>query len=152
MRVIKGILFFCMVFVFLIQTYGCYKAPKQSALMKEYGTKGFTALELKIRLNNFAIRFRGNIEKAADEIIAKTEDPKVKKNALLWKIYSITTSQNAIYLADPAAAVLDVWTFCIQMRLFFAEGAGSKAFGNLQGASGSAQLNSIGVGTRVPSL
>ncbi|MCK5347702.1 MAG: hypothetical protein KAR20_30045, partial [Candidatus Heimdallarchaeota archaeon] len=58
--------------------------------------------------------------------------PEIKKNALLWKIYSIPTSQNAIYLTDPAAAVLDVWTFCIQMRLFFAEGAGSKAFGNLQ--------------------
>jgi hypothetical protein len=110
----------------------CYKTPKQSALMAEYDIKEFTAMELKIRLNDYAVLFRGIVEESADHIINNTNDADIKRNALLWKIYAITTSQNAIYLIDPLVAALDIWTFCIQMRMFFTEGNGSQLFGEWQ--------------------
>ena len=118
--------------LFLVLLNGCYKTPKQSAVMSEYDIKDFTAMELKIRLNDYAVLFRGRVENSADEIIKNTNDPDIKRNALLWKIYAITASQNAIYLADPLVAAFDIWTFCIQMRIFFTEGNGSQLFGEWQ--------------------
>ncbi|MCK5407553.1 MAG: hypothetical protein KAJ37_08870, partial [Candidatus Krumholzibacteria bacterium] len=67
-----------------------------------------------------------------DSIIARSADPQIKRRALLWKINAIPVAQNAIFRIDPLIALLDIWTFDVQMSDYFETGAGREAFGEWQ--------------------
>jgi len=108
---------------------GCGSISSQSQLMKEAEVENVSRIELRNRLTNFTVYFAKIVESAADEIIAKSNDPEIKMNALRWKINSIPTSQYALFLNDPMAALIDIATFCIQMNLFFSKGNGKDIFG-----------------------
>ncbi len=80
----------------------------------------------------FADYFSLEIERAADDIIANTDDYAIKQNALVWKMYAIPAGYNAIFLKDPLAANLDLWVFCVQMTDYFESGLGKDLFGPMQ--------------------
>jgi hypothetical protein len=76
--------------------------------------------------------FANAVESAADSIIALSDDPEVRRRALLWKINAISVAQSAIFRIDPVIALLDVWTFSVQMTDYFETGAGKSDFGEWQ--------------------
>ena len=80
----------------------------------------------------FRTPFSGLVEETADRIIAQSDDPDIQQNARLWKIQAIPACQKAIFFFDPLIALTDTWTFCIQMHLYFTEGAGKDLFGEWQ--------------------
>jgi hypothetical protein len=65
--------------------------------------------ELRIRMQELSVLCAGIIEKSGDEIIALTNDPVVKRKALLWKMNSIPAVYKAFYNPKPLIAMLDSW-------------------------------------------
>jgi hypothetical protein len=80
----------------------------------------------------FAATFAGEVEEAANHISRETDDPAIRRRALMWKIHAIPAAQMACFRRDPLAATLDTWILCSQMEDFFTDGAGSTLFGPRQ--------------------
>jgi len=116
---------------FIVILYiGCSTtAPQRTHLMEEFSPEDVTAFDIRVRLNNFATLLSTSIENSADEITRKTTDPKIKENALLWKMNAIPAGYSALFLSDPLAAGLDTWAFTVQMYNFFKSGQGGNLFG-----------------------
>jgi len=118
----------------LLATSGCIKTPKKSAMMK--GAKDLqdmTTAELRLRVHSFANRFEGVVEGAADIIMEKTDDPTIRRNALMWKMNSIPEAQQAAFHYDPLAGLIDIAALCGQMVQFLEPGgAGQDNFGEWQ--------------------
>jgi hypothetical protein len=125
-----------LLFMVVLCLPGCFKTQDESLLMRKLDSEkiqlNLTSTELRIKMNIFLGRFSGVVEKSADEIIAGAPDRKIRKQALLWKMNAIPAALRTTFLADPFAALTDTWALCEQMRLFYEEGAGAKAFGEWQ--------------------
>ncbi len=100
--------------------------------MRQIDAVNLSSYQLRAILNDFVVRFGDEIEAAADQIIHETSEPDISQQALLWKIHGIPAVHNAIFVSDPLIAMMDAWTLCIQMRLYFTEGAGASVFGEWQ--------------------
>jgi hypothetical protein len=59
------------------------------------------------------------IEFAADSIAVATDDRRVERNALLWKMNGISAAQMAGHRLDPTQSMFDLWLFIVQMRELF---------------------------------
>ena len=121
-----------MVVTTMLTITGCFSAPTETALMKEAGVT-VSITEYKIRLREFGYRFAGIVELSADEIISKSTDNEIKKQALLWKIYAIPAMIRAISINDPFASGVDAWILSVQMLQYFEDGYGKDLFGEYQG-------------------
>jgi hypothetical protein len=112
-------------------TVACLHArPRQSALMEQAGGT-MTASELRVDALELGQWAQGRIERAADSI-ATSDDPDVRRRALLWKINALPMIQEATLQPDPLGAVADLRAFALQMREFFATGPGRDLFGPAQ--------------------
>ena len=69
------------------------------------------------------------IEWRADQIRSLSDDPDVRRHALLWKINGSGAILGATSHSDPLVSVLDVWTLVLQFRDFFETGPGAEMFG-----------------------
>jgi len=114
--------------------FGCAHVPTQTGAMQRAGME-ISADALHVQVVELGRRFSGTIETAADEILAGTEDPQIRYDALLWKAYAIPLVQEAALRTDPVLAAGDLWAFSIQQRAFFASGAGGDAFGPSHGVA-----------------
>jgi hypothetical protein len=110
---------------------GCTKTSPYSPLGKEVGLT-VPIESLRLNLYGFVDRFSGIVEYSADEIIDKTDDPEVQRNARLWKMNAIPAIQKAAFQYDPLAGYIDAWVLTKQMLQYFEEGAGKDVFGELQ--------------------
>ena len=61
---------------------GCGGIPEQTAFMESQENVTISAVELRIRLYDFADDFSGNVEMTADGIYASTDDPVIQRRAL----------------------------------------------------------------------
>jgi len=75
----------------------------------------------------------GQIEQAADHIIAGTTDEAVKRAALEWKIEGVPAVRRALFEPDPFSAVMDTWVLVDQMADYFERGPGKDALGEWAG-------------------
>ncbi len=109
------------------------KKGKQTPLMKTLEQPiEISAFELRLNMNEFFILFSGVVEESADSIATSAQDPLIKQNALLWKMYAIPTAQRSVMVSDPFAAFTDAAALSIQMLRFFEEGKGQDLFGEWQ--------------------
>jgi hypothetical protein len=120
-----------MVVTTMLTITGCLSAPTETALMKEAGVI-VSITEYKIRLREFGYRFTGRVELSADEIISRTSDNEIKKQALLWKMHAIPAMIRSISINDPFAAGIDSWILSVQMLQYFEDGYGKDLFGEYQ--------------------
>jgi len=125
------ILYVIMVVTIMLTFSGCFSARKDTALMREAGID-VSITEYKLRLREFGYRFAGVVELSADEIISKTSDNEIKKQALLWKIYAIPAMIRSLSMNDPLAAGIDCWILSVQMLQYFEDGYGKDFFGEYQ--------------------
>ena len=72
------------------------------------------------------------IEEAADSIIASTTDRTIRRNAYVWKIYSIPVIRQIYSHSDPVAASVDALAFAMQCEEYFDTGIGRDRFGDYQ--------------------
>ena len=106
---------------------------KQTQLMKtQLQPIEISSFELRLIMNEFFIHFSGVVEEGADSIRALAKDPRVKENALLWKMYAIPSAQRSIMVSDPFAAFTDAAVLSLQMLQFFETGEGQDLFGDWQ--------------------
>ena len=117
--------------IMLLAAIGCQSQPRKSLLERVETKTGkklrTTPAQLRLKNQHSAVPLSGIIEAHADMILADTQDPDVRKAALLWKINGIPSIQQAAFQPDPFLAFLDMWVFSVQMRLFFSEGHGKEA-------------------------
>lgn len=111
---------------------GCIKAPQQTGLAAQVKEVKVTATELRVRTHAHADRAMGAIQEAANLIIEQSDDPDIRRNALLWKMNGIPAFQKAAFHYDPLAAMIDVRVLTGQMIDFFETGAGKEVFGDWQ--------------------
>ena len=106
--------------------------PLQTRLMSKVGKTQMTAVELRSRVNELAVRIPGIIEKAADAIRETSTDPQVRRRALVWKIDAVPAVQRVLLQSDPWAAIVDGWVLGFQMLHYYAEEGGAALFGSSQ--------------------
>jgi hypothetical protein len=102
---------------------------------------GITADQLRLLDNQFVMEFCGRVESTADEIIAGATDPRIRHNALLWKINAIPAAFQAASHADTITAHVDLAVLTNQMLYYFDTGSGSDLFGDYQTMAVQASLN-----------
>jgi hypothetical protein len=102
---------------------------------KGVGTK--TGTKVAVNVNQVRLKMRslvgplcGEIERAADQIAAETDDPAVRRAAIRWKIEAVPALSAALFQPEPFTALADAWAFSYQMADFFETGAGKKQLGD----------------------
>jgi hypothetical protein len=71
----------------------------------------------------------GEIEQAADGIVAGTTNRMVQRAALEWKIEAVPAMRGALFQPDPLTALMDSWALCNQMADYFETGPGNTTLG-----------------------
>lgn len=85
--------------------------------------------QIRLRLRAMVGPACGEIEQAADQIIAGTTNVAVQRAALLWKIEGVPALRAALFQPDPFTAQFDSWVLCNQMADYFETGPGKTALG-----------------------
>ena len=96
----------------------------RKTLLDEVDDPQITSAALSAVVFGLASRVTERVETAADSIIDLSDDPEMRRRALVWKIYAIPEAQLAVFQLDPLVAALDTWVFAIQMRHYFETGGG----------------------------
>jgi hypothetical protein len=142
--------FLCFVIcVMLLAGIGCQTQQRKTFADKIETLSGkklrTTPQQLRLKINHAALPLSGIIEAHADQILAETTDPAVRKNTLLWKINGIPAIHQVAFQPDPFLAFVDLWVLTIQMTVFFEDGAGKEALGRWHtiALEGSRKLESI---------
>ncbi len=112
-----------------LATAACQGLSQQSAFLTTTPAVTASLGEMRIRAVQLGRLYSMEIEMAADSIRAVSDEPSVRRSALLWKMYAIPAAHEAALLPDPVASIIDVWAFAYQMEEYFDRGAGRDAFG-----------------------
>ncbi|MBV8852860.1 MAG: hypothetical protein JOY91_05645 [Sinobacteraceae bacterium] len=92
-------------------------------------------LNARILTHEFAVRFAAAVQHSADDIAAASTDPRVRLNALRWKIAATRASLQAAGQMAPMLALLDTWALTEQMNEYLDTGAGRALFATQQPAA-----------------
>ena len=111
---------------------GCRSTPDRPPLTSELSGQDVTTAQINYQLFDFVTRFSREVERSADQIAGSSYDVRVRRNALLWKLYAIPASCLAMEHSDPLAILVDLWALCAQQTAYFESGAGMDAFGSQQ--------------------
>ncbi len=85
--------------------------------------------QIRLRMRSLLDPMSGEIERAADQIIAGTSDPAVKRAAIELKIEAVPALREALFEPDPINAVVDTWVLLKQLTGYFETGPGRTALG-----------------------
>jgi hypothetical protein len=107
----------CGVLVSLVSAGCTFAVPerKLEPVVHAQNDVAVTANQLRLRMRSLAGPMSGQIEQAADQIIAGTTDDAVKRGALQWKIAGVPAIRKALFEPDPFSAVMDTWVLVNQM-------------------------------------
>ena len=110
----------------------CASVPTRSAAMQSSPGISLSANELQLRDFEMGRGLSARIAEAADQILAQSTDPAVRRNAMLWKISAVPLVQEAALRNDPHVAGVDLLAFSIQQVDYFTTGSGRRTFGPAQ--------------------
>lgn len=119
-------------FVPILWSGGCEVAGREQVADSSTGAKNDRAVsqnQARLRMRSLVDPMCGQIEEAADAIMASTTDPKVQLAALNWKIDGVPAMREALYQPGWSTSVLDTLVLCNQMADYFETGAGKEAMG-----------------------
>ena len=111
---------------------GCsFAVPEHKMKASVHSQKDVAASynQIRLRLRSMVGPACGEIEQAADQIMAGTTNPAVQRAALLWKIEGVPALRAALFQPDPYTAQFDSWVLCFQMADYFESGPGKAALG-----------------------
>lgn len=77
----------------------------------------------------------GEVESAADRILAETADPEIRRAAIEWKAQAVPALRKALFQPDPGMAVFDTWVLTNQMTIYFSQGDGARSLGKFAPAA-----------------
>ncbi len=110
----------------------CTVVPRQSGLASTAENVAASNTEIRTQLYGNAIGFNAGIQRAADQVLAGSDDPTVRRKALEFKIKALSTAQIAVAYDDPLIGLLDMWALSIQLVNYYTIGEGRDDFGDYQ--------------------
>ncbi len=110
----------------------CTVVPRQSGLASTAENVAASNSEIRTQLYGNAIGFNTVIQAAADQVLATSEDPVMRRRALEFKIKALSTAQIAVAFDDPLMGLVDMWALSIQYVNYYSTGEGRKDFGDYQ--------------------
>jgi len=119
---------FISVLLFPMTSHTATNTPMTS----QFGSEEVSFIQTGYRVYDFAVKFSRRIELVADEINAKTRDPELRRQTLLWKMNTSATINLTINHIEPMAASIDLWAMASQMTDFYTTGKGKTSFGEFQ--------------------
>lgn len=115
---------YCVLFglTLLLALAGCQSGTtsKEASIKSSKNVKS-SAAELSSRNQSLLALYSAEIESAADQIMAKSSSPAVRRQALVWKAEAIPVIQTSLLRTDPLAALVDSWAFIAQMKTYMAQ-------------------------------
>lgn len=105
------------------------KAPERSGAMAQAESVTASTYTVVAQVNELTTSWLRAVEWRGDVIRGASDDPVVRRNALLWKINGTGAMLEATSHADPLIALLDAWTLVLQFRDYFDGGPGAEMFG-----------------------
>jgi hypothetical protein len=100
------------------------RTPRQTKLMQKTDLT-ISAAQLQVQVRSLAGRFSGLMEEAGTEVLQQTDNPEMRRGALLWLTNGIPAMQSALFAPDPLAALLDGWFLVAQMHFYFEDPEGN---------------------------
>jgi len=85
--------------------------------------------QVRLRMRGLVQPLTGQIVASADQVIASTDDPAIRRGALLWKIEAVPALREALFQPDPITALTDAWVLSFQMADSFRSGPGKESLG-----------------------
>ncbi len=102
--------------------------PPETAL----ATSEVNTEALRTALLLLADQLSARIAGTTTEIAARTSDPRIREQTILFKLRTIPVMYSITHNPDPRAAYLHDWIFIVRMRLYLTMGQGRTLFGDLQ--------------------
>jgi hypothetical protein len=116
----------------LMALSGCLSTRTDSAVAEQFDSLGISLAGIRQANVRAAYSIGLAIEQAADSIIALTDDPTTRTQAILWKIYSIPVIRQIYSQSEPITASVDALAFAMQCEQYFDTGIGRDRFGEHQ--------------------
>ena len=96
--------------------------------------------QIRLMMRSLVDPMSGEIETAADHIIAQAPTPSVKRAAVEWKAQAVPALRESLFQPDPVTALFDTWVLTNQMTIYFSQGPGKDALGASSGIATAACL------------
>ena len=123
----------------LLTLVGCQTLQSSDGLLEQKSSNAkVSSRQLRIVLDDLVLQFASQVELAADQIIAESNDPQVCKNALMWKMNGIASCFQATSRRDPLGAYFDIWILNKQSHKLFETPTDAPLFGDSQNIAVSA--------------
>ena len=85
--------------------------------------------QARLQMRGLVQPMSGVIVASANQILAGTSDPAIRREALRWKIEAVPALREALFQPNPMTALGDAWVLTFQMTDYFESGPGAKALG-----------------------
>jgi len=108
-----------------------HKVPQQTSMMRLADSR-IASGHLRATENALAVTIPGAIEATADEIMARSDDPAVRLQALRWKLEAIPAYYQALFQGNSLAAAMDTVVLATQVDDYLRTGRGRDRFGAMQ--------------------
>jgi hypothetical protein len=120
---------FCVLCGLTLLVFGCASGTtKKASSLKSAKNVESSAQELSSRNHSLLAVFSSEIETAADRIILQSPSAGARRQALEWKAEAIPILQTSLLNDDPVSAILDAWTFVLQMMSYMEQPAVKQGF------------------------
>ena len=121
----------------LFALVGCAAVPRSLRLSPAPASAStprmtMSKAELQDLLEQYVDTFEATIQQATDQLITLQPDSRTRRLALLWQMRLIPLADDAIAQGDALRGLLDVWTLCVRMQVYFTSGDGRALFGSNQ--------------------
>jgi len=110
--------------------FACSTAPDKPSLMANMAKDEVTVYQLRAMDYEYAARFAQLVAACTGEIVAGTDDPKVREHAYQWRMWAMPQARAAAFDQDPFAGLIELWVLSEQQHQHFDEGAGKGALGD----------------------
>jgi hypothetical protein len=107
-----------------VSLFGCSTTPDKPSLMANMAKEEVTVYQLRAMDYEYAARFAQLVAACTGEIVAGTDDPKVREHAYQWRMWAMPQARAAAFDQDPFAGLIELWVLSEQQHQHFDEGAG----------------------------
>ncbi len=118
--------------VVVLELTGCTVIPRQSGLAYTADNVAASNDQIRTQVYGNALGFNSALRLVANQIIAGTDDPEMRRRALRLKIDATTASMVIVAYHDPLVSILDLWAFTMQLVDYYRDGRGRDHFGPYQ--------------------
>ena len=102
-----------------------------------------TDVQLRTKLLEYVDSFSSIVQRAADTVASRSDDPAVRRTTVAWKLRTIPLCRHIVLDKEPREAFLDLWAMAIQIEDYVTEGEGATRFGGFGDELAAAGLEAV---------